>query len=640
MLTRKQSTSSYPIVFFLADSTDHISPATGKTVTVTLSKNGGSFASAAGAVSEIGNGWYSLAANSTDRDTIGELVLHATATGADNADLKCLIVPFDPFDATALGLTNIDAAVSTRLSTAGYTAPSNSDITAIKAKTDSLNFDGIYVQSTAATGTNVLLSRLSSSRATNLDNLDATVSSRLASASYTAPANSDIAAIKVKTDQLTFNGSYVYSTGLPIAGGSSLTAADVWSHGSRSLTSSVDINNSALITGIAADTQILLTRLTETRASNLDGLPASIVGLDNGILDIQNTLLALDVPVSTRLASSTYTAPNNAAITGTQANVDILTSRLTSSRAGYLDYLDTSISSRLAGVSYTAPDNSSITSIKTKTDQLQFTNNAVIATGTLTAAAVWDYADRQLTAATTIVVPEIFVNTSGDVTKLLERITTGRASNLDYLDTSISTRMASASYVAPDNVSIAAIKNKTDSLNFNGQYVISSGLTSNSILTTADIWANGTRTLTGPVDINNTSEITSTNTNVSTLLSRITSTRAGNLDYLDVSVNSRLATAGYTAPDNASITAIKTKTDQLTFDADGVVASADLLNMVVDAGYTVQDVLSIAAAILVGKRGGGGTNTLTFKGLDNTTVRVTMSQDNDGNSTDNPVLNP
>jgi hypothetical protein len=40
------------------------------------------------------------------------------------------------------------------------------------------------------------------SNSTKLANLDATISSRLASASYTAPANSDISAIKSKTDNL------------------------------------------------------------------------------------------------------------------------------------------------------------------------------------------------------------------------------------------------------------------------------------------------------------------------------------------------------------------------------------------------------------------------------------------------------
>jgi hypothetical protein len=40
------------------------------------------------------------------------------------------------------------------------------------------------------------------SNSTKLANLDATVSSRLASSAYTAPSNTDVAAIKAKTDLL------------------------------------------------------------------------------------------------------------------------------------------------------------------------------------------------------------------------------------------------------------------------------------------------------------------------------------------------------------------------------------------------------------------------------------------------------
>jgi hypothetical protein len=139
-------------------------------------------------------------------------------------------------------LGRLDAAVSTRLSTAGYTAPANADVAAIKAKTDNLpalpaavgsamTLTGEYdAAKTAATQTSVNAiptnpvlatdSRLSnldaaiSTRstltapqvrtelATELGRIDATVSSRLATSGYTAPANADIAAIKAKTDTL------------------------------------------------------------------------------------------------------------------------------------------------------------------------------------------------------------------------------------------------------------------------------------------------------------------------------------------------------------------------------------------------------------------------------------------------------
>jgi len=51
-------------------------------------------------------------------------------------------------DARAAKLDNLDAAVSTRLAAADYTAPDNSNIAAIKAKTDNLNFSGTDVKAT------------------------------------------------------------------------------------------------------------------------------------------------------------------------------------------------------------------------------------------------------------------------------------------------------------------------------------------------------------------------------------------------------------------------------------------------------------------------------------------------------------
>lgn len=81
----KQSTA-YNIPFFMIDATDSITGKTGLSPTVTLSKNGAAFGAAGGSVTEIGNGWYYLAANTTDTGTLASLLLHATATGADPWD--------------------------------------------------------------------------------------------------------------------------------------------------------------------------------------------------------------------------------------------------------------------------------------------------------------------------------------------------------------------------------------------------------------------------------------------------------------------------------------------------------------------------------------------------------------------------
>ncbi len=88
MTTFKKDQTTSPLVFLMISSVDHISPAVGATPTVTLSKNGGAFGIATGAVSEIGFGWYKLVPNTSDFNTVGPLVVHATATGADPTDAE------------------------------------------------------------------------------------------------------------------------------------------------------------------------------------------------------------------------------------------------------------------------------------------------------------------------------------------------------------------------------------------------------------------------------------------------------------------------------------------------------------------------------------------------------------------------
>lgn len=81
----KQSTA-YTRMFLLIQSADHITALTGATATVSLSKAGGTFATAGGTVTEVANGWYKIVLTTTDTGTIGDLVFHITATSADATD--------------------------------------------------------------------------------------------------------------------------------------------------------------------------------------------------------------------------------------------------------------------------------------------------------------------------------------------------------------------------------------------------------------------------------------------------------------------------------------------------------------------------------------------------------------------------
>ncbi len=85
-----------PLAFLMVDSADHLTGKTGLTPTVEISKNGGAFAAPAGAVSELAFGWYLVAPDVDDSDTLGVLLLHASAAGADPLDDRFEIVGFDP----------------------------------------------------------------------------------------------------------------------------------------------------------------------------------------------------------------------------------------------------------------------------------------------------------------------------------------------------------------------------------------------------------------------------------------------------------------------------------------------------------------------------------------------------------------
>ena len=76
------------LMILMVDSADHVTGKTGLTLTLTLSKDGGAFASISPTVTERGSGWYSVALTSSHTDTAGDLVLHATSTGADPTDVR------------------------------------------------------------------------------------------------------------------------------------------------------------------------------------------------------------------------------------------------------------------------------------------------------------------------------------------------------------------------------------------------------------------------------------------------------------------------------------------------------------------------------------------------------------------------
>lgn len=100
------------VMLFVTDSSDHVAGKTGLTLTIAASKDGGAFASITPTVTERGDGWYSLALTTSHTDTLGDLAIHVTSTGADPSDVVCRIVAIDKADAVRGGMTALPNAAA------------------------------------------------------------------------------------------------------------------------------------------------------------------------------------------------------------------------------------------------------------------------------------------------------------------------------------------------------------------------------------------------------------------------------------------------------------------------------------------------------------------------------------------------
>lgn len=87
MAVLRQSTT-YTRLFYMVQSSDHVSGLTGATPAVGLSKAGAILTTAGGTVAEVtgGGGWYKVALTTGDTGTLGDLAYHITAASGDPTD--------------------------------------------------------------------------------------------------------------------------------------------------------------------------------------------------------------------------------------------------------------------------------------------------------------------------------------------------------------------------------------------------------------------------------------------------------------------------------------------------------------------------------------------------------------------------
>lgn len=138
----QSATIRVPLLAYLLS--DHVTRATGKTIAVTISKNGAAFGNpSAGATNavEVSGGLYYVDLSTTDTNTLGPLAVNGAEGTIDTI--------------TTLYNVNTDAALLATL-----TAYVDTEVAAIKAKTDNLPTDPADASDIAAlfTALNTLLS--------------------------------------------------------------------------------------------------------------------------------------------------------------------------------------------------------------------------------------------------------------------------------------------------------------------------------------------------------------------------------------------------------------------------------------------------------------------------------------------------
>jgi hypothetical protein len=364
-----QKNVAYRVTFPILDADgDPVTGATG--LDSEISKDGGTFADCTNEAVELAtsSGMYylDLTATEMNADTVA-IIVKTSTSGAKTTPI--VLYPEEAGD-IRVNLTQINSA-------------------ALNTSAAQLGVNAVQVGGTAQTARDLGA------------NLDTTVSSRLAASSYTAPANADITAIKAKTDSLNFtvagevNANMRYISGASVATGTAQIGVNLVNiAGAAVNTSSAQLGVNVVNMGGSAGTfsagrpevNVSHWRGTAAAAPTTAGIPRvaieaaadfAQVAADKVWSSTTRTLSAFGftVTVGTNNDKTGYSL-SSAAI---QAIWDALTSALTTAGSigkRIVDNIDATISSRATQTSVDAVDDyvdTEVAAIKAKTDQLTFT---------------------------------------------------------------------------------------------------------------------------------------------------------------------------------------------------------------------------------------------------------------------------
>lgn len=124
LIKQSESTDARKTVYFTAVNTadDSAYTSTLSGADIQISKAGGAETNSAGTATHIATGLFKYVLTAGECDTLGEVSIRLAKAGVYNDVRVVNIVAFNPYSATDLGLTNLDAAMTSRLADADYEA--------------------------------------------------------------------------------------------------------------------------------------------------------------------------------------------------------------------------------------------------------------------------------------------------------------------------------------------------------------------------------------------------------------------------------------------------------------------------------------------------------------------------------------
>lgn len=124
LIKQSESTAARRTVYFTAVNTadDSAYTSTLSGADIQVSKAGGAESNSAGTATHIATGLFKYVMTAGECDTLGEVSIRLAKSGVYNDVRVVNVVVFDPYAVAGLGLTNLDATVSSRFAAADYEA--------------------------------------------------------------------------------------------------------------------------------------------------------------------------------------------------------------------------------------------------------------------------------------------------------------------------------------------------------------------------------------------------------------------------------------------------------------------------------------------------------------------------------------